>query len=114
LSRFTACLVVGAAVWLMAQAVVVSLGPGNAFPSLGGGNLLGLFDILTAGVLLPVVAFLLSLLVGWRLSPELLRQGLARESDRFFSLWYFLLRYIAPPTIAVLLLMSALGESGIV
>ncbi len=98
----------------MAQAVVVSLGPGNVFPWLGGGNLLGLFDILTAGVLLPVVAFLLALLVGWRVSPELLRDGLARESDRFFSLWYFLLRYIAPPAIALLLLMSALGESGMV
>lgn len=114
LSRFTACLLIGAAAWVIALAVAVSLGPGDIFPWLGGGNLLGLFDILTAAVLLPLVALLFALLVGWRVSPALLRRGLSRESDRFFSLWYFLLRYIAPPAIALLLLMSALGESGIV
>jgi NSS family neurotransmitter:Na+ symporter len=54
--------------------------------------------------LLPLVALLISLLVGWRLPPEMVRLVLARESELFFSLWRFLLRYIAPPAIVLLML----------
>ena len=62
--------------------------------------------MLTARILLPLVALLITLLVGWRLRPEILRLELARESALFFSLWRFLLRYIAPLAIALLLLVS--------
>ncbi len=55
-------------------------------------------------MLLPLVALLIAVLVGWRLRPEILRLELARESDLFFSLWRFLLRYIAPPAIVLLML----------
>jgi NSS family neurotransmitter:Na+ symporter len=58
---------------------------------------------------LPLVALLLALLVGWRLHPEILRLELARESGLFFSLWRGLLRYIAPPAIVLLMLMSYLS-----
>ncbi len=71
----------------------------------GGRSLFAVLDALTANVLLPLVCLLTALFVGWRLRPEILRLELSRESDIFFSLWRFLLRYIAPP--AVLLVMLA-------
>ncbi len=104
LARFTATLLVAAAVWLMSLAVVTSLGSGTRFWWFGQHNLLGILDAVTAGVLLPLVALLIALLVGWRLRPEILRLELARESELFFSLWRFLLRYIAPPAIVLLML----------
>jgi SNF family Na+-dependent transporter len=47
-------------------------------------------------------------LVGWRLRPEILRLELDRERDVFFSLWQRLLRYIAPPAIAVIIVAALL------
>jgi NSS family neurotransmitter:Na+ symporter len=110
LERFTATLVVGTVVWLLALGVVMSFGPEWELLWLGKRNLLGVLDFLTAGVLLPLVALLISILVGWRLQPDILRLQLARESDLFFSLWRFLLRYIAPPAITLLMLLSILAD----
>jgi NSS family neurotransmitter:Na+ symporter len=105
LERFTATLLVAAVVWLLGLAVVTSFGPGTGLQWFGKRNLLGILDTVTAGVLLPLVALLISVLVGWRLRPENLRLALSRDSDLFFSLWHFLLRYIVP--LAIVLLMLA-------
>lgn len=104
LQRFTAALVVGAVVWLLAWAVVTSLQPGGGLRWFGNQNLLAVFDFVTTGVLLPVVGLLVATLVGWRLRPEILRQVLLRESGTLFALWRFLLRYFAPIGITLLIL----------
>jgi len=93
-----------ALVWLLSLAIVTSFGSGTGLQWFGSHNLLGFLDTVTAGVLLPLVALLIALLVGWRLRPEIVRLVLARESDLYFSLWHFLLRYIAPPAIVLLML----------
>ena len=103
LSRFTAALIVGAVVWLLGLAVVQSFQLGVGLQWFGQQNLLGVLDVLTARILLPLVALMITLLVGWRLRPEILRLELGRESALFFSLWRFLLRYIAPLAIALLI-----------
>lgn len=102
--RFTAALLVGGVIWLLGLAVVSSFQPRWGLQWFGNQNLLGVLDAFTARVLLPLVALLTTLLVGWRLRPETLRLELARESELFFSLWRFLLRYIAPLAIALLIL----------
>jgi NSS family neurotransmitter:Na+ symporter len=66
-------------------------------------------DKLTADFLLPLVALLTAVLVGWRLRPEILRVELSRELDLFFALWQRLLRYIAPLAIAMILISALLG-----
>ena len=111
LARFTATLVAGALVWYIALAVVMSLGPGSDLAWFGERNLLGVLDVVTAGWLLPLSALLTALLVGWRLHPEILRLELARESRLFFSLWRGLLRYIAPPAIALLMVTTYLASA---
>lgn len=72
----------------------------------GQGGLFVWLDRLTGEWLLPVNALLLSVFVGWRMRRELLRACLYREQDGFFSLWYGLIRYIAPPAIALVLLST--------
>jgi NSS family neurotransmitter:Na+ symporter len=104
IGRFTAVLLVGGLVWVLGLAVVVSFAPGVASAWFGYRNLFGFLDAVTAGLLLPVVALLTALFVGWHLRPEILRLELSRESDLFFSLWRFLLRYIVPPAIALIML----------
>ena len=102
--RFTATLAVGATVWLLSLAVVGSFIPVARITWLGKPNLMSLLDSVTANLLLPLVALLIALFVGWGLRSDILRPELARGSDGFFSLWRFLLRYIATPAIALLLL----------
>jgi len=107
-ARFTAVLLVGTVVWLLGWAIVTSLGSKQEWQWFGQRNLLAVFDFLTARVLLPVVALLITVLVGWCLRPEILRTELRRESGLFFSLWRFLLRYIATPAILLLILVTLL------
>lgn len=104
LERFTAAVLVVGVVWLLGWLLVTSLQPGGQWAWLGNRNLLGVFDFVTTGILLPAVGLLVALLVGWRLRPEVLRQLLSRESDGFFALWRFLLRYIVPVGITLLIL----------
>lgn len=108
LKRFTATLLVALVVWLLGLAVVLSFGPDTGFQWFGKRNLLGVLDAVTVNLLLPLVSLLITLFVGWRLRPEILRLELVRESDLFFSLWRFLLRYIAPPAIVLLMLAPLL------
>ncbi len=44
--------------------------------------------------------------MGWKVDPGILREQLSRESGLFFSLWRWLLRYIAPLALAVILLAN--------
>ncbi|MEZ5572043.1 MAG: sodium-dependent transporter [Halioglobus sp.] len=104
IARFTAVTIVGAVVWLLGWAVVTSFGSKLVWQWSGLRNLLAVFDFVTASVLLPLVALFIAVLVGWRMRPEILRTELTRESQLFFSLWRFLLRYIAPPAIVLLIL----------
>jgi NSS family neurotransmitter:Na+ symporter len=107
ISRPVAALLVGLLVWLLAFVVAA---PPTASPPdsewFGYGSLLALLDWITASLLLPLVALLTAVFVGWRMRPEIARHQLGRESDRFFSLWRWLLRYIAPLAIGLILLMA--------
>ena len=108
LRRVSAAIAVGVLVWLLALVVTLSFAPGDQYTRLADGSLFRFLDQLTADFLLPIVALLTAVLVGWRLRPEILRVELSRELDLFFALWRRLLRYISPPAIAVILIAAAL------
>ncbi len=110
LRRVSAALAVGVLVWLLALVVTLSFAPGEQYVRLANGSLFRFLDTLTANYLLPLVALLTAVLVGWRLRPEILRLELDREMDVFFSLWRRLLRYIAPPAIAVIIVAAVLAR----
>jgi len=103
LRRISAVASVGVLVWLLALVVTLSFAPGDAGSRMANGSLFRVLDTLTASYLLPLVALLTAVLVGWRLRPEILRVQLYREMDLYFSLWRRLLRYVAPPAIAVII-----------
>jgi NSS family neurotransmitter:Na+ symporter len=108
LRRVSAALAVGLLVWLLSVLVTLSFAPGDPGDRLANGSLFRFLDALTANYMLPLVALLTAVLVGWRLRPEILRLELDRERDVFFSLWQRLLRYIAPPAIAVIIVAALL------
>ncbi|MEQ9397300.1 sodium-dependent transporter [Haliea sp.] len=105
LRRVTAVAIVGALAWLLAYAAAFTLDTSTGD---GGPDLFRLLDRLAGGLLLPLVALGTVILVGWRLRRPLLRAHLYRETNLFFSLWYFLIRYIAPPAILLVMLGALL------
>lgn len=81
--------------FMLSAYATVDLGAGDN----GQGFLIWL-DGVTSEWLIPAAVLLLALFVGWRMPRVLLRKELAREPDILFSLWYFLIRFVAVPVIA--------------
>jgi len=109
--RTAACLCVGAC-WLIGQGSVLSFGrltdwyPVRSISHLAGLNFFGLMDLLTANVLMPISALLVSVFIGWRMGkriPEGELSGLSPPSRR---LVLFALRYVCPVGIAIVLVVG--------
>jgi NSS family neurotransmitter:Na+ symporter len=96
--------VVATVVWLLGLATIFSF---NVWSDVRIANrsVFGLLDFITANILLPLGGLLIALFVGWKMRREVLRDELYVEGEQLFSLWYWLLRYIAAP--GVLLVFAA-------
>ena len=64
---------------------------------LAGATPFVVLDTLVANFLLPLIGLAIAVFVGWRVRPEVLKDELFVEPDQFFSLWRWILRYIAAP-----------------
>jgi NSS family neurotransmitter:Na+ symporter len=112
--RSAACLSTGAC-WLVGQGSVQSFGrwadwhPLASIPRLAGLSVFGLMDFLSANLLMPIAALLVSVFVGWRLGrriPEAELSGLSSSSRRFLM---FALRYLCPIGIAMVVIVGFAG-----
>jgi NSS family neurotransmitter:Na+ symporter len=109
-----ACLSMGSC-WLIGQGSVQSFGrwadwhPLASVPALAALNLFGLLDFLTANLLMPMSALLVSIFVGWRLQhliPDAEFSGLSARSRR---LLVFALRYVCPLGIVLVVIVGFVG-----
>ncbi|MBE6033988.1 MAG: sodium-dependent transporter [Clostridiales bacterium] len=84
---------------------VDSLGEGG-LPKLLGFCWLDFFDLLSEGIMMPVGALLMSLIIGWKLGENWMREELCQEGNQWkmakFSM--FCLKFIAPVGMAMILL----------
>ncbi len=90
----------------------LSFGPLVDVKVLGRG-FFDLFDTIASNVLLTVGGLLVVLFVGWKMPradvfDELTNGGTKRRNVRLFNLFYFLIRYIAPVGLLVLILSNLL------
>jgi len=90
----------------------LSFGPLADVKVLGRG-FFDLFDTIASNVLLTVGGLLVVLFVGWKMSKadvfdELTNGGTKRRNVRLFNFFYFLIRYIAPVGLLVLILSNLL------
>jgi NSS family neurotransmitter:Na+ symporter len=95
-------------VWVMGLGSAFSFNVWEDRLWFGNWNFFQLLDTITAELLLPLVSLLLALFVGWRMRREILRVELYRESQLFFLSWLFLLRYIVPLAIVLILINAVL------
>lgn len=73
---------------------------------LGSRNFLDSVDFLSTNYLLPLGGLLITLFAGWVLTPKVGREELLKGggSPGFYRVWFFLIRYISPVLVALVLL----------
>lgn len=100
--RPVAALVLAVLAWLVGLLTICSF---SVWPDWrpGGKTLFAWIDWVSADLLLPICGLLIALFVGWRMRNEAAQDELFVEHPRIYALWRFLLRYIAPPAITVVM-----------
>jgi NSS family neurotransmitter:Na+ symporter len=102
--------------------VYISLGIPSAlgYGALGGIKLFGLgilelFDFVASNLLMPIIALITVLFIGYVIKPkELIAEVEESGSFKHKRLFSVVIRYVAPPTIAVILLTSFLELFGVI
>lgn len=101
----------------IAAGIPISLGFGvwSNFTILGM-DLLTFFDYLSNSLLMPIVALLTCILIGWVVGPDYITTELTRNGERLLRkpMYNVIIKYIAPVLLAVILVFYSLAQFGIV
>jgi len=65
-----------------------------------------ILDYLTANIMMPLCGLLLAVFVGWMIKPDAIREQLQMKNQTLFRAWFWLLRWVAPVSIALILYSS--------
>jgi NSS family neurotransmitter:Na+ symporter len=65
-----------------------------------------ILDYLTANIMMPLCGLLLAIFTGWMIKPEAIREELQFKNPALFRAWFWLLRWVAPISIALILYSS--------
>jgi NSS family neurotransmitter:Na+ symporter len=65
-----------------------------------------ILDYLTANIMIPLCGLLLAVFVGWRIKPEAIQAELQISNPALFRAWFWLLRWVAPISIVLILLVG--------
>jgi NSS family neurotransmitter:Na+ symporter len=102
--RISANLLLVGSAWLLGLGTVFSFNDWAEFKPLLGMTFFGLIDFATTNVLLPLGGFLMAIFVGWVMKRDIIAHELAHDSPRFRQLWFFLIRYVSPVAVLIVLL----------
>ncbi len=78
-------------------------------PGFDGKNINDILGFLTDQLMLPLGGLLIAVFAGWVMKESSTREELAVSSSWHYTLWRFLLRYLAPPAVAIMLLLGVTG-----
>ncbi|MFC7048056.1 sodium-dependent transporter [Emcibacter nanhaiensis] len=115
LSRKKMSWLMGLACWAIGLMMVGSFNQWKDFFPLGflpffeGKTIFDVTDFIVANVMLPLNALLMALFVSWFVSSDLMKDQLDIRSDRLFTLWQLLVRFVAPVAITVILIQQFTG-----
>ena len=102
-SRVRAAIIGGTGAWLLGIACLLSLNLWSGY-TVAGKGILDLFDYLTANILLPLGGILIAIFAGWVLPRAATLDELGGTDSAGYRLWRFLIRYVAPAAVALVLL----------
>ena len=103
--RITANLLLGSVVWFVGLGNVLSFNDWSE-KKLAGFNFFEFMDFLTSSVMLPVTGLFIAVFVGWIMKPATIHEELEDERHWIYDIWYWILRYIAPVAVLVILVLG--------
>jgi len=80
--------------------------PLNAIPGFAGKNLNDILGFITDQIMLPVGGLLIALFAGWVMRDSSTRDELALGNPLVYKLWRFLIRYIVPVAVFLVLVLG--------
>ena len=101
ISRPWATFIVAGSAWLIGVACLLSFNYWQAIKLIGDRNIFDSLDYLTTNIMLPLTGLGVAIFCGWIIKQSETRDELRNASDLVYSLWRFLLRYIAPALVLI-------------
>lgn len=94
--------------WLIGISCALSFGSLADFKPIGGMTIYGILDYLTSSIMMPVTGLCVAVFAGWVVSAAAAAEELQISGRLLFRTWRFLVRFVIPVTIAVILVNSLL------
>jgi len=114
-SRRRVAAVTGGVVWLVAITAVLSFNlwaevfPLEFIPVYAERTMFDIIDFTVSSVLLPLNVFLIVVFAGWIYQRRALREEIGFRDGTGYTIWSFLVRYVAPVAVAAVLAFGLLG-----
>ena len=105
MNRASIVFILGILIWILGLGSIFSFNIWSDL-KLFGLTFLGILDYLTNNIMLPLGGFFVTVLIGWVLPKDFLKEHL-KLNKTFFNWFYFILRFIAPSSIILIFLYSA-------
>ena len=115
INRGLSILYTTATAWFVGLATIFSLGDWSDFypldfvPAMSGMNIFGAIDFLAANILLLVGALFLSVFFGWFVPKRIKQEAIGVADSGLFHVWHFLIRWVIPPILFVVLVKGVTG-----
>jgi neurotransmitter:Na+ symporter, NSS family len=103
-NRLAASIITGLITWVLGIASVLSFNVWSSFKILGDWNIFTFITDLTTNVMLPCGILGYTIFAGWKLRKDLMVKAICCKSTVFITIWHFLLKYIAPIAVILILL----------
>ncbi len=103
IKRTTACIIMGLMTWGFGVVVVLSFNVWSEITFFGKG-IFDLLDYLTANLMLPIGGLCIAIFAGWIMKAQDSAHELELEPPQFYRLWKFLISYVAPAAVTIVLL----------
>ena len=109
IKRSTTTIVIGLVAWILGFGSVLSFNhlsdfyPFDFLPFMENKTIFDASEYISITILLPFSGLLIAVFAGWILPPELSRQEFSTTTTKVYGLWLFLLRWLAPAVILLIL-----------
>ena len=77
--------------------------------NMGGMNFNDVMDYFSTKILLPVGGLLIAVFAGWVVKKEATRDELTSLNGLAYEVWHFLIRFVVPPAVGVILVMGIMS-----
>jgi len=112
IKRKTGVLLTAGAAWAVGILTIMSLGdwsgyyPLDFIPAFEGKTIFDALDFLAANILLLIGGLLISVFIGWFVPKHIKLDEIGVEEGLFFNFWRFMIRFVIPPVLLVVLVMG--------